>query len=129
MPRRAAPDRGDLVWISLSPHPQAGHEQAGRRPALVISPRAYNATVGLALCCPVTSQVQGYPFEVGIPDGLAVRGTVLSDHVKSLDWRARRAEFVCRLPRRTTLEVLHKLATLVSPPVSAGIGPVPAPIR
>jgi mRNA interferase MazF len=108
-----APDRGDVVWISLDP--QAGHEQTGRRPAVVLSPRAYNAKVGLAVCCPVTSQVKGYPFEVAIPNGLAVRGTVLADQVKCLDWRARRAEFVCRLPRLTTVEVLHKLGTLVAP--------------
>lgn len=106
-----------MVWISLNP--QAGHEQAGRRPALVLSPRAYNAKVGLAVCCPVTGQVKGYPFEVPIPDGLAVTGAILSDQVKSLDWRARRAEFVCRLPRPTTIEVLHKLATLVAPPTGS----------
>ena len=82
----------------------------------MLSPRAYNAKVGLAICCPVTSQVKGYPFEVPVPEGLAVSGTVLSDHVKSLDWRARRAEFICRLPKHATLEVLHKLATLVAPP-------------
>ena len=113
MARRAAPDRGDVVWVSLNP--QAGHEQAGRRPALVVSPRAYNRKVGLAVCCPITSRIKGYPFEVVVPEGLPVRGAVLSDQVRSLDWRARRAVGVCRLPRATTLEVLHKLATLVAP--------------
>ena len=113
MARRTAPDRGDVVWISLNP--QAGHEQAGRRPALVVSPRAYNRKVGLAVCCPITSRIKGYPFEVVVPEGLPVRGAVLADHVRSLDWRARRAVGVCRLPRATTLEVLHKLATLVAP--------------
>ena len=113
MPGRRSPDRGDVVWISLNP--QAGHEQAGRRPALVVSPGSYNAKVGLAVFCQITSQVKGYPFEVLIPSGLKVSGAVLSDQVKSLDWRARRAEFLCRLPRRTTVEVLHKLGTLISP--------------
>jgi mRNA interferase MazF len=114
MPRRYVPDRGDAVWISLTP--QAGREQAGRRPALVISPAAYNGTVGLAVLCPITSQVKGYPFEVGIPPGLAVRGVVLSDHIKSLDWRVRKATFICRLPEEATLEVLDKLSALISLP-------------
>ena len=105
------PDRGDVVWISLNP--QAGHEQAGRRPALVLSPAAYNRAVGLALLCPITNQVKRYPFEVAIPGGLSVSGVVLSDQVKSLDWRARSAEFVCGLPVVTTNEVLQKLHTLL----------------
>lgn len=105
------PRRGDVVWISLNP--QAGHEQAGRRPALVLSPHAYNAKVGLALLCPITSQVKGYPFEVAVPEGLAVSGVVLSDHVRSLDWRVRKAELACTLPRGTTAEVLAKLQTLL----------------
>ena len=71
--------------------PQSGHEQAGRRPALVISPRSYNRKVGLALCCPITSRVKGYPFEVGLPEGLKVTGAILADQIKSLDWRARKA--------------------------------------
>lgn len=104
------PRRGDVVWISLSP--QAGGEQAGRRPALVLSPDAYNAKVGLALLCPITNQVKSYPFEVGLPSGLPIAGVVLSDHVRSLDWRARKAELVCRLPLHTTAEVLAKLQTL-----------------
>lgn len=113
MARRYVPSRGDVVWISLSP--QAGHEQAGRRPALVISPAAYNGKVGLAILCPITSQVKGYPFEVSIPSGLEVSGVVLSDQVKSLDWRARKAAFICKLPQTATLEVLDKLGTLLSP--------------
>lgn len=105
------PRRGDVVWISLNP--QAGHEQAGRRPALVLSPHAYNNKVGLALLCPITSQVKGYPFEVALPVGLAIAGAVLSDHIRSLDWRARKAELACRLPGQTTTEVLAKLQTLL----------------
>ena len=90
MSRKAAyiPERGDAVWITLDP--QAGHEQAGRRPALVLSPSAYNGRVGLALCCPITSQVKGYPFEVPLPVGSPVSGVVGADQVKSLDWRAQK---------------------------------------
>ncbi|MBI3973734.1 MAG: endoribonuclease MazF [Chloroflexi bacterium] len=106
------PDRGDVVWISLNP--QAGHEQAGRRPAVVLSPSAYNGKVGLALLCPITSQVKGYPFEVPIPSGLQVNGVILADQVKSLDWRARRAERVCTLPASTVAEVLRKLGALLA---------------
>ena len=80
-----APQRGDVVWITLNP--QAGHEQAGRRPAVVLSPEAYNGKVGLALLCPVTNQIKGYPFEVLVPDGLPLSGAILADQVKSLDWR------------------------------------------
>jgi mRNA interferase MazF len=105
------PQRGDVVWITLKP--QAGHEQAGRRPAVILSPQAYNAKVGLALLCPITSQVKGYPFEVAIPAGLPVAGVILSDHIKSLDWRTRKAEWVCFLPPRTIAEVQAKLLTLV----------------
>ena len=104
------PARGDIVWVTLNP--QAGHEQAGRRPALVLSPRAYNAKVGLAVLCPVTSRVKGYPFEVALPPGLPVAGAVLSDQVKSLDWRARRADLLCALPPLAVEEVLGKLRTL-----------------
>jgi len=106
------PDRGDVVWIVLSP--QAGHEQAGRRPALVLSPAAYNRKVGLALLCPITSQVKGYPFEVRLPRGLPVTGVILADQVKSLDWRARKAEVVCKVPEEVVQEVLLKLGTLLS---------------
>ena len=105
------PNRGDVVWLSFDP--QAGHEQTGRRPAVVISPRAYNGRVGLAIFCPITSQVKGYPFEVRIPPGLPASGAVLSDQLKSLDWKARRAAFICQLPGRTTSEILRRIALLV----------------
>lgn len=105
------PQRGDVVWIMLNP--QAGHEQAGRRPAVVLSPGVYNGKVGLALFCPITTQVKGYPFEVLIPSGLPVSGAILSDQVKSLDWRARKAELICSLPLRTMSEVLSKLQPLL----------------
>ena len=107
------PERGDIVWISLNP--QAGHEQAGRRPAVVVSPKSYNGKVGLGLLCPITSQVKGYPFEVSVPQGLPVGGVVLADQVKSLDWRARKAEFAGRLPADARDEVVGKLGALLEP--------------
>lgn len=107
------PERGDIVWISLNP--QAGHKQAGRRPAVVVSPRSYNGKVGLGLFCPITSQVKGYPFEVTVPQSLPVGGVVLADQVKSLDWRARKAEFAGRLPADASDEVLGKLGALLEP--------------
>jgi mRNA interferase MazF len=106
------PRRGDVVWLTFTP--QAGHEQAGRRPAVVLSPSAYNAKVGLALLCPVTSQIRGYPFEVILPPGLAVSGAILADQVKSLDWQARTAEFIGALPSTTVSEVLQKIGLLLS---------------
>lgn len=105
------PDRGDAVWIQFDP--QAGHEQAGRRPALVLSPAAYNGRVGLAILCPITSQVKGYPFEVAVR-GLQVEGVVLADQVKNLDWRVRRAKLIERLSDAITDEVLGKLAALLA---------------
>lgn len=105
------PDRGDIVWVSLNP--QAGHEQAGRRPVLILSPRSYNAKVGLAILCPLTNQIKGYPFEVLLPAGLKAQGAVLSDQVKCLDWKAREAEFICKLPHEITTDVLMKLNTLL----------------
>ena len=104
------PRRGDAVWTSL---PQAGHEQSGRRPAVVLSPEAYNAKAGLALFCPVTSQVKGYPWEVAIPDGLGISGVVLADQVKSLDWRSRSATKICALPESAVAEILAKLGALL----------------
>lgn len=105
------PDRGDLVWIHFNP--QAAHEQAGRRPALILSPSVYNGRVGLALLCPVTSQRKGYPFEVALPRG-KLSGVVLADQVKSLDWRARQAERAGTAPAPVVEEVLRKLATLLA---------------
>ena len=105
------PNRGDIVWVSFTP--QAGQEQAGRRPALVLSPATYNGKVGLAILCPITSQIKNYPFEVLIPDGLTIGGAILSDQVKSLDWKIRQAEFICILPTSTFDEVLQKLGTLI----------------
>lgn len=105
------PERGDIVWLTFDP--QAGHEQAGRRPAVVVSPQAYNVRVGLALFCPITSKSKGYPFEVRIPAELTVSGVILSDQVRSLDWRARRAEPVGKLPALTIVEMTQKLWALI----------------
>ena len=98
------PERGDVVWL---------REQAGRRPALVLSPASYNGKVGLAILCPITSRAKGYPFEVLVPAESGAEGVVLADQVKSLDWRAREAERIGRVPARVTEEVLGKLGALL----------------
>ena len=105
------PDAGDLVWLTFDP--QAGHEQAGRRPALVLSPRIYNQKSGLALVCPVTNQTKSYPFEVPIPSDHGVTGVIMADQLKSTDWRARRAERLGRCPVEVVNEVLARLAPLL----------------
>ncbi len=105
------PERGDAVWITLDP--QAGHEQAGRRPALVLSPAAYNGKVGLALMCPITNRQKGYPFEVPLPPNLGVTGVVLCDQVKCLDWRARQIELIAHLSETLLAQVWNKLEPLL----------------
>jgi mRNA interferase MazF len=105
------PDRGDLIWLTFDP--QAGHEQAGRRPALVLSPKIYNQKSGLALVCPVTNQAKGYPFEVLVPGGNGVTGVILADQVKSVDLKARRAERLGKCPLEQLNEVLARLAPLL----------------
>ena len=111
MAAKYIPARGDLVWLQFTP--QAGHEQAGHRPAVALSPRSYNQKTGLALFCPVTSQIKGYPFEVKLPDGLPLKGVVLCDQVKSLDWSARRARLAARLPAATLDDILAKMLALL----------------
>ncbi len=105
------PRRGDVIWISFTP--RKGNEQAGLRPALVLSPQSYNRKVGLAIVCPLTGEVKGYPFEVAVPDGLKAGGVILSDQVKSMDWRARKASLLCSVPEETVRQVLNKLGTLL----------------
>ena len=105
------PDRGDIVWLN----PQTGHEQSGRRPALVISPRAYNRRVGLALFCPITSRIKGYPFEVELPGNIEAEGAILCDQIKSLDWRARGARRLCPAPADVLEEVTARILTLIAP--------------
>jgi len=111
MPSHYVPQRGDIVWINFNP--QAGHEQTGKRPALAISPLIYNKKVGLAVFCPITSHIKGYPFEVIIPQGNKIQGVVLADQVKSLDYNSRKAQFISKLPVAAVEEVLNKLMTLV----------------
>ena len=109
--RRYVPDAGQLIWLSFSP--QAGREQSGRRPALVLSPRAYNSRAGLCLVCPITTHVKNYPFEVLLPAGLAIAGVVLSDHIKSADWESRKAEYAGSAPSDVLAEVRAKLRPLL----------------
>ena len=113
MAKPYVPGRGDIVWLQFTP--QAGHEQAGRRPALVLSPRAYNQRVGLALFCPVTSHVKGYPFEVPLPPGGQVEGCILADQIKSLDWRSRRATRISTVPDEIFNETLGRILSLLDP--------------
>lgn len=113
MARPYIPERGDLVWLQFSP--QSGHEKAGNRPALVLSPQTYNRRVGLAVFCPVTSRVKGYPFEVLLPASCKLQGAVLADQVKSLDWRARKAKRISRVPGAVVDEVSSKLLALTAP--------------
>ena len=107
-----APERGDFVWLEFDP--QAGHEQAGRRPALVVSPRSYNQKLKLMVCCPVTSKRKGIPFEIVIPDGLPVSGVVLTQHMKSVDWRARNAQYICAAPVQLLDEVVARLVQILT---------------
>ena len=105
------PQTGDFIWLTFDP--QAGREQAGRRPALVLSPGTYNAKSGLALVCPITNHAKGYPFEVAVPTAHGAAGVVLADHVKSVDWKARRAEKIGRCPSEAIDEVRSRLAPLL----------------
>lgn len=108
------PDRGQFIWLTFIP--QAGHEQACRRPALVLSPAAYNARAGLVLACPITNHAKGYPFEVLLPSGLPVSGVILADQLRSLDWRAREATLLCRAPDPVIAEALAKASALLQAP-------------
>ena len=105
------PDAGDLVWLTFDP--QAGHEQAGRRPALVLSPRGYNARANLGLVCPITNQKKGYPFEVEIPPDCGASGVILADQLKSVDWKTRFAARLGRCPDSVLDEVRALLAPLL----------------
>ena len=111
--RAYVPERGDVVVLTFDP--QVGHEQSGRRPAVVLSPAIYNERSGLAVFAPITNQIKGYPFEVLIPAGHPVTGAVLADQLKSLDWQARRARYISTLPAQVLQEVLRKTTALVAP--------------
>ena len=109
--RAYVPDAGDLVWLTFDP--QAGHEQRGRRPALILSPRAYNSKARLAIACPITSHAKGYPFEVSLPPGGRISGVVLADHVKNLDWHARHVVFESKAPDDILIDVRERLRALL----------------
>jgi mRNA interferase MazF len=108
------PSMGDLIWLDFSP--QFGREQAGRRPAVVLSPRFYNQNAGLVIACPITSKAKGYPFEVPMPLGSRIQGVILADHLKSLDWRLRQAEKAGRTPAATLEQVREIIGTLLQFP-------------
>jgi len=104
------PNRGDIVWLDFDP--QKGHEHSGHRPVLVLSPAEYNKRIGLMICCPMTNQVKGYPFEV-LVDGNAKKGAILADQVKSMDWREREAEKKGKVTKETLREVVEKIKTIL----------------
>ena len=105
------PDRGDIVWLNFTP--QTGHEQRGKRPALVLSPKIYNEKTSLCICVPITSKVKGYPFEVAMPSTVLIKGVVLSDQIKNLDFRAREIEFICKAPKKVIALVQANILALV----------------
>ena len=104
------PDEGDIVWLNFTP--QSGHEQAGRRPAVVLSPKAYNQRAGLLVCVPITNQIKGYPFEVVLTGG-GVTGAALADQVKSLDWQTRQAERKGKVTPAELAEIKAKIKSLL----------------
>ncbi|GGE29130.1 mRNA-degrading endonuclease [Marinithermofilum abyssi] len=108
----AIPDRGDLVKLNFNP--QSGHEQAGWRPAIVLSPKEFNQVTNFAVVCPITGQKKGYPFEIELPSELPIYGVILTDQVKSLDWRARRFEIVGRAPNEVVQDCLDHIHTFLS---------------
>jgi mRNA interferase MazF len=109
-PKKYVPDRGDIVWLDFNP--QAGHEQRGRRPALTVSYKEYNGKIGLGLFCPITSKIKGYPFEVEVEDEV-VRGSVLSDQVKSLDWTMRNIEYIGKVDKEKLDDVISNIVILM----------------
>jgi mRNA interferase MazF len=104
------PHRGDIVWLNFTP--QAGHEQMGTRPALILSPEKYNKKTGLAVCCPITSNIKGYPFEV-VVSGKKINGAVLADHLKNLDWKVRKAKFIEKASKEVVEQCSMKIAALI----------------
>ena len=105
------PDRGDIVWLNFDP--QSGHEQKGKRPAIVISPKEYNEKVGLGLFCPMTSKIKNYPFEVKI-ESEKISGVILSDQIKSLDWKTREIEFIFKETSEKIEEIVNKINVLIN---------------
>lgn len=112
-PNNFFPKRGDVITVDFDP--VMGHEQGGRRPAVVLSADAYNRVVGLAIMVPITLQAKGYPFEVQIPEGHKVKGVILADHIKCIDWRKRGVKHLDTLPAELLEEVEQKLGPLIFP--------------
>jgi mRNA interferase MazF len=108
------PDAGDLVWLDFNP--QAGREQAGLRPAVILSPRYFNLRTSLAFACPISSKVKGYQFQIVLPPGLAVRGAVLCEHMRSLDWRVRKVSYLDRMPDDLLAQVRGVVRTIAGIP-------------
>jgi mRNA interferase MazF len=108
--KKYIPDRGDIVWLNFNP--QSGREQSGKRPAFVISPKSYNEKIGLGLFCPITSKIKNYSFEVMIANN-KISGVVLSDQIKSFDWKARDVEFIAKADPNDINEVVGKIGTLI----------------
>ncbi len=106
-----SPDRGDIIWLEFEP--QAGKEIQNTRPALVISPLAYNKKAGLAICMPITSKIKNYPFEVKLSNK-KIEGAVLSDQIRSLDWQARNAKFICKCDKNSFTQVIKKFSLLIN---------------
>ena len=111
MIRQYVPERGDIVWLNFTT--QSGHEQMGKRPAIVLSPKQYNIKVGLAVFCPITSHQKGYPFEVELAKNMKISGVILSDQIKSLDWKARSAKFIDKVPESVLNECSLKIKALL----------------
>jgi mRNA interferase MazF len=109
--KKYIPERGDIVWLNFNP--QTGHEQKGKRPALVISPKEYNEKVNLGLFCPITSKEKKYPFEVKIKNG-KIDGVVLSDQIKSFDWTKRNIEYIIKATEEEFNEVINKINVLIN---------------
>jgi mRNA interferase MazF len=105
------PEAGDFIWIDLDP--TVGHEQSGRRPAIVLSPNNYNAAAGLCVICPITSRVRDYPFEAKLPEGAGFRGVVLADQPRSISWEKRPIQHAGRAPDIVLTEVRERLAALL----------------
>ena len=110
MKKKYTPERGDIVWLNFNP--QSGHEQRGKKPAMVISPKEYNAKTGLGLFCPITSAIKNYPFEVKI-ENKKIKGVVLADQIKSLDWETRKIEFIANETTEKVEEVIEKIGVLL----------------
>lgn len=105
------PERGDIVWVDFNP--QKGHEQAHRRPAIILSPKFYNEKARLALMCPITTQIKGYPFEIGLDAG-KITGAILSDQIRSLDWHSRNAVFILKIKAEILTQVQKRITQLIT---------------